>query len=128
MSEQPQTTLDGGRLAAVIEGYASDDEGQLILRSRVMEPVEGIDRERAPRDVGLGAGDAEPLVAGHRGLAERHAHVRARVVDRLLVRRRVHRQQQHAVEPELRAGLLRADQVADVRRVERPAEQPDARH
>ena len=52
----------------------------------------------------------------------------ARVVDRLLVRRRVHRHEQHAVEPELRPRLLRADEVADVRRVERPAEQPDPRH
>ena len=31
MSEQPQTTLDGGRLAAVIEGYASDVKAQNVV-------------------------------------------------------------------------------------------------
>jgi ribosome-associated protein len=31
MSEQPQTALDGGRLAEVIEGYASDVKAQNVV-------------------------------------------------------------------------------------------------
>jgi hypothetical protein len=122
---------DGLRLPPLRQGrghVASDDEGQLVLRARFMEPVEGIDRVRAPRDVGLRAGDRQALVRGHGRLAHRHAVVDARVADGLLVRRRVHGNQQHAVEAELRPRLLRADHVGDVRRVERPAEQADARH
>ena len=59
---------------------ASDDEGQVVLRACVMQPLEGIDRERGPGNVGVDPRDAEALVAGHRRLAERHAVLDARVV------------------------------------------------
>ena len=81
---------------------AADDEGQLVLRTSVMEPAEGIDRVRAPRDVHLDARDAEPLVAGHGGRQSATRCSAPGIAVDLLVRRRVDRQQQHAVEPELR--------------------------
>ena len=61
-------------------------------------------------------------------LAHRDAVRDARVGIDGLVRRHRDRHQQDAVEPELHERLLRADQMAEVRRVERPAEQADPRH
>jgi hypothetical protein len=46
----------------------------------------------------------------------------------LLVRRHARGHQQHAVEPQRHVRLLRAHEVAEVRGVERPAEQADAGH
>ena len=57
----------------------------------------------------------------------RSARLRARVGLGLLVRRDGDGDQQDPVEPELLVGLLRHDQVAEVRRVERPAEEPEPR-
>ncbi len=45
-----------------------------------------------------------------------------------LVRRHARGDEQHAVEPELDERLLRAHEVRHVRRIERPAEQSEARH
>jgi hypothetical protein len=44
------------------------------------------------------------------------------------VRRDADRDEQHAVEAELDERLLRAHQMGEMRRVERPAEQADPRH
>jgi hypothetical protein len=66
------------------------------------------------------------LVRRRGQLAHPQAMLDAGVGLDLLVRRLVHRRQQYALEVELHEGLLRADQVPDVRRVEGPAEDADA--
>ena len=52
--------------------------------------------------------------------AKLQAHVRSRIVRDLLVRWRVHRHKHHSVQAQLGERLLRAQQVPDVRRIERP--------
>ena len=108
---------------------AADDEGQLVLRAL---------RHGAP------AGYRPCTTARRVGVDARHARAARRPPRRAgTARRRCSTPgssstslcggvptgtSTHAVEPELVAGLLRADEVADVRRVERPAEEADARH
>ena len=90
-----------------------------------MQPSQGIDRERRAGDVGVGERDLEPLVAVDRAPAQLDPVLDAGVGLDALVRRLVDRHEQDAVELELRQRLLRAHEMADVRRVERPAQQPD---
>src|SRR3712207_8178841 len=59
--------------------------------------------------------------------AQLEALLRSRVVVDALVRRHGDRHQHDLVEPELDERLLGHDQVPRVRRVERPAEDPDPR-
>ncbi len=82
----------------------------------------------APAALDLQRRDLEALVAGDREPAQLHSRVGARVGLQLLVRRREHRHQHDAVEAELVERLLRADQVPDVRRIERAAEDADTGH
>jgi len=65
------------------------------------------------------------LVAAGRELAQLHATLHARVAVGLLVRRRVDRHEQDPLEIQRHQRLLRADQMTEMRRIERPAEQPD---
>ena len=62
-----------------------------------------------------------------RPAAELDAMVHPGVAFGLLVRRLEHRHEDDAVQLELRVRLLRAHEMADVRRVERPAEEADPR-
>ena len=65
---------------------------------------------------------------GRREPAELEADVGAGVRGRLLVRGLSDRHQQDAIEPELIERLLGHHEVADVRRVERPAEDAQLSH
>ena len=111
-----------GRLAAM---SPADDEGQLVLRAAVMQLPSGyrpcttarpLDLERArPRGARrpprrAGTAPAAPPRRGRRRPPCAAAG---------------HRHQHDAVEPELVARLLAPDEVAEVRRVERPAEDAD---
>jgi hypothetical protein len=80
---------------------------------------------RAP-PLDLEVGHREALVARDRQPAELQPDVGPGVVGDLLVRRRGDRDQQDRVEVELVVGLLRDEQMREVRRVERPAEDADA--
>jgi hypothetical protein len=93
-----------------------------------MQPPQGIDRERRARNVRVGERHAEPLVSVHGEAAQLHAVSHAGLDLDALMRRLVDRHEQDAIEAELPQCLGRAHQVADVRRVERPAEQPDPGH
>ena len=66
--------------------------------------------------------------AGRREAAELEPDVRAGVRVGLLVRRLGDRHEHDAIEPELVERLLGHHEVADVRRVERPAQDPDLSH
>ena len=93
-----------------------------------MDLAKRIDRVRRPVAVDLDRTDLEPVVvAGGGEPAHLEAMDATRLVLHLLVRRDPGRHQQHPFEGELRARLARADQVREVRRVERPAEDPDRR-
>jgi hypothetical protein len=84
-----------------------------------------IDRVRRAVSQDLQVGDLKALVTRD-GLATQLKPVSgAWIVLELLVRRLAGRHQDHAVEAELKVCLLRADQVAYVRRVEGPAEDAD---
>ena len=66
------------------------------------------------------------LVARNREPAQRQAMLGARVVlVERLVRRPGRGDQDHAVEPKLQMGLLGADQVSEMQRVEGAAEDPE---
>jgi hypothetical protein len=67
----------------------------------------------------------EASVAGDRLAAELEPILGARVVFKLLMRRLPGRYQDDAVQAELEVGLLSADQVTYMRRVEGPAEDAD---
>ena len=69
----------------------------------------------------------EARVARHGAPAELDAVLHAGVALGLLVRRRVDRNEDHAVEPELQPRLLGAHEMPEVRRVERAAEEADPR-
>ena len=93
---------------------------------RLMQPSEGIDRVRRPATLDLDARDREALVVRHRaaGTARAGARRPGRPRPPCAAACRPARSADD-VEPELGAGLLRADEVREVRRVERPAEQPE---
>ena len=108
---------------------ASDDEGQLVLRAQLMEPRRVSTVYERPGASASTRETPRPLVAGHR--APRRAPRGARRPGR--------RRPPCAAacptgtsstrsSPSCAARLLRADQMAEVGRVERPAEQPDARY
>jgi hypothetical protein len=82
-----------------------------------------VGRSPAP-DLEIGHGEA--LVARDRQPAELQPDLGPRVVGDLLVGRRGDRDQQDLVEPELVVGLLRGQQMREMRRVEGPAEDADA--
>ena len=104
---------------------AADDEGQLVPVAAHAVP-QGIDRVATGPPARSRV--ARPRAARRRRPppAQRQPHLGARVVGDLLVRRRG---PASARRGRGRAGqrLLRADQMSDVRRVERPAEDADAR-
>jgi hypothetical protein len=75
----------------------------------------------------LEIGDLEAPVVLDCPPAELEPVRRSGVVVERLVWRLTRRDQQHPVERQLQIRLLAADQVADVRRVEGPAEDADAR-
>jgi hypothetical protein len=91
-----------------------------------MQAPQGIDRPRRAGTIRVDAGDCKPVVAGDRRLAQRHAVLDPRISLDRLVRRLAYGHEQHALEVELHERLLRADQMADVRRVEGPAQDADA--
>jgi hypothetical protein len=93
-----------------------------------MQPPEGIDRERRAGNVGVRERHVESLVSGHGQAAHLHAVGQAGLHPDRLVRRLVHRHELDTFEPDLGQRLSRAHEVGDVRRVERPAEQPHAGH
>ncbi len=84
-----------------------------------------IDRVRRSVAEHLEVGHLEAGVAGNGLAAELEPVAGARVVLELLVRRLAGGYEHHAVEAELKVGLLCADQVAYMRRVEGPAEDAD---
>jgi hypothetical protein len=75
----------------------------------------------------LELGYLEALVPSDRLAAELDAVLGPRLILDLLVRRPARGDYQQLVEAELQVGLLRADQVAEVGRVERAAEDSQAR-
>ena len=109
---------------------AADDEGQLVLRCArhavpsgyrpcTTRPPRSISTSR-DRDVAAASADGEA--------AQLEPDCRAGVGLGLLVRRLGDRHQHDAVEPELVAAPPGPHEVAEVRRVERPAEDPDLSH
>ena len=98
-SSRGSSSCNALRVSTVKDGPARSS-----LDARDAEPLVARDREPAQRQRGAATpGSASTSLCG--GACDRH--------------------EQHAVEPELDERLLRADQVADVRRVERPAEEAD---
>ena len=98
--------------------------------SRSCSSAQRIDRVRRPLALELQAArrraPASPATASRHSSSRR---LRARVVGDLLVRRRGRRASAATrSRSSCDARLLGADEVAEVRRVERPAEDPDARH
>ena len=106
----------------------ADDERQLVSRCIRMQRPQGIDRERRPAAPDVDERDAEPRIGGRDRLAHGHAVRDAGFDLHRLVRRHVRRHEQHAVEPELDQRLLRTHEMPEVRRIEGPAEEADARH
>ena len=92
---------DGPRLAPRGERerhVASDYEGQVVSRAALMQPPEGSDRVRRSRDLGLHERDLEPLLPRHRAPAELDAVLDPGIALGGLVRRLVHRHEQHPLE------------------------------
>src|SRR5215217_2468273 len=104
---------------------AAHDERQLVVAAQRTQQVDGV---RRPLAVGVRARDAEAVVVRDRRLAHGDAVLHARIGLDRLVRSDRDGHQQHAVEPELQERLLRADQMSEMRRVERAAEQADLGH
>ena len=90
---------------------ASHDERQLVLRVGLMQPLEGIDRVGATRERRPPRGRPRSADRPRRRSGRAPRGAPRRVGLDLLVRRRKTGMKQHAVEPELRARLLRADQM-----------------
>src|SRR3954447_18466200 len=67
----------------------------------------------------------QPLRSPRCELAHPVALLRAGVLLDLLVRRLARRHQDHPVQPQLPVGLLRTDEMPDVRRVEGSPEDPE---
>ena len=107
---------------------ASDDEGQIVLRFELMQLPQGIDRVGRAAPIDLQVRDGEALVVRDREPAQLDARLAAGVLARLLVRRHRDRHEHDAVEAELVERLLRHDEVTDVRRIERAAEDADVTH
>ena len=103
------------------------DEGQVVLGSSVMERSQRIDRVGPSLPLDLVRRHLDPRRVADRQPAQLEPELGPRVGLQRLVRRRVDRQQQHAVELERDQRLLGAHHVPDVGRVERPAEEADAR-
>src|SRR4051812_44757342 len=93
-----------------------------------MQLTQGIDREGRASTIEFEPRHLQARIGGHRELAQPQPHLRARILGDLLVRRREDRHEDHAVEPELVRRLRRADQVREVRGVERAAEDRDAHY
>jgi hypothetical protein len=91
-----------------------------------MQCPEGIGRVGRSTADHLDVGHVEPIVVLHGQPAEVQPGRGAGIARRLLVRRRRDRDQQDAVQAELVERLLRGQEVGEVRRVERPAEDADA--
>src|SRR6185312_4837485 len=104
---------------------AAHDEDQLVLRMSGMQLTQGIDREGRAATIEFEPRHLEALVPGHGQLAELEANLGPRVLGDVLVRRREHRHEHDPVEAELVRRLRRAEQVREVRWVERAAEERD---
>jgi hypothetical protein len=104
----------------------ADDQEQLTIGLSSVQCGKRIDRVGRPFAPHLEVRDLETRVAGDREAAQFEPMFGARVLLQRLVRRLSGRHQDDAVETELEVGLLTADQVADVQRVEGPAEDADA--
>ena len=93
-----------------------------------MQLPQGIDREGRAATIEFEPRHLQARVGGHRELAQLQPHLRARILGDLLVRRREDRHEDHAVEAELVRRLGRAEQMREMRRVERAAEDRDAHY
>ena len=90
-----------------------------------MQLTQGIDREGRAATIEFESRHGQALVAGRRELAQLEAHLGARVLGHLLVRRREDGHEHDAVESQLVHRLRRAQQVPEMRRVEGAAEERD---
>jgi hypothetical protein len=88
--------------------------------------LKGIDGVRRTVTTNLQIGDREASIAVDSQAAQLQSVVRTRIVSRKLVRRRARGDQQHPIQLQLQIGLLRANEMAKVRRVKRAAENSDA--
>jgi hypothetical protein len=91
-----------------------------------MQLLKGIDGVRRTVAADLHIGDRKALIAADGKTAQLKSVTDTRVVAQRLVGRRVGRDQKHLVELQLDTGLLRTDEVAEMRRVERAAEESGA--
>src|SRR3981081_4378509 len=83
---------------------------------------QGIDGVRRSAALDLQRRHGEALIVAHRQAAQLEPVLGARVLRRLLVRRHGDRHNGDGVEPERAVGLRRNHEVAEMRRVEHPAE------
>ena len=97
-----------------------------MLRGELAQRVDGIARPFAPQ---LHIADLEAVQPSDRQLRQREARLRVRrAVRQRLVRRNGSRNDDHAFQPQRRAALRRRQPMPFVRRVERPAVDPNVRH
>ena len=97
---------------------AAEDQEQLVIRRLLVQLLERVGRVRRALAVHLHPRRLEALVVPHRQLHHLEPRLRARVVLDLAMRRLAHGHEHDPVELELHQRLLRAHEVADVRRVE----------
>src|SRR5262249_10563127 len=117
------------RLVPRIEGrslVAPEQQHQLVVgRARVQLP-QRVDHEGRPLAVHLEPRRGKTLVPSHSQLHHLIARLRPGILLDLAVRRHAGRNPQDRVELQLDDRLLRADQMAYVWRIERPAEDANA--